>query len=319
MSSLNDIVETVAGRFSQRGPFASAGGEARERSFFAQRLVRKFARLIDVMAVRLPNPKRGVGSMMALMLIAGGWYYGASLGGSAPAFVSGAAATFGLKATDIVITGQVETSEQEIFNALGVGRSLVGFSAADARDRLMALDWVRDAAVRKHYPGKLTVALAEKRPMAVWQVQDRLTVVDRDGNAIAKFGIADLINARFSHLPHLVGDEAAQRANEILPLVARHPDLAGRVKSYQRIGSRRWDMQLDNGMRIQLPEDAPGAALDYLDYLASEDRLLEREIAVVDLRLKDRVVLRLEPAAAKARTEFVAARLKAMKKADRKL
>ncbi|CAG0911755.1 unnamed protein product, partial [Cyprideis torosa] len=137
------------------------------------------------------------------------------------------AATLGLQATDIVITGQVETSEQDVFTALGIGGSIVGFSAEDARERLLALPWVKNVAIRKIYPGKLTVALAEKRAMAVWQHNDRLTVVEKTGAPIAKFGIADLLNNRFSDLPHLVGDGAAERASEILPLAAQYPSIAG--------------------------------------------------------------------------------------------
>ena len=241
--------------------------------------------------------------------------------GNGPAVVSSAAATVGLRATGIVITGQVETSEQQIFEALslGAGHSLVGFDANDARTRVLALPWVKDVAIRKLYPGKLTVALAEKRAMAVWQHNDRLTVVEKTGAPIAKFGIADLINNRFAHLPHLVGEGAAESANEILPLAAEYPAIAGRAAAYIHVARRRWDIELANGIRIKLPEYGMARALAHVAQLESEERLLEREINVVDLRLSDRVVLRLDAAAAKTRIELVTARLKAMKKADRKL
>ncbi len=278
---------------------------------------RAFRRTLDT----LPRPRTGRGSAMAVAFIASGWFYGAVVAGTAPGLLSGAASSVGLKATDILITGQVETTEQQIFDALAVGPSgsLFGFDAAKARGRLMEFPWVKDVAIRKLYPGKLTVAVAEKRAAAVWQYQDRLIVVDRAGDEIDKFGIADLLNDRFSHLPHLIGEGAPENASEILPRVGRYPQLAGSVSSYVRVANRRWDLNLSNGIRVQLPEYDLEDQLEYLSELASEQRLLEREVFRVDLRIADRVVLRMLPEAAKVRSELVAARLKAMKKADRKL
>ena len=194
-----------------------------------------------------------------------------------------------------------------------------GFDAAKARGRVLELPWVKDVAIRKLYPGRLAVGVVEKRAAAVWQHKDRLTVVDQSGELIAKFGIADLINNRFSHLPHLVGMGAPEAADEILPSVALYPAIAGRVRSYVRVAGRRWDLGLSNGLTIRLPENGLLDKLYELDELAGRDRLLEREIDVVDMRIADRVVLRLQPVAASARAELVAARLKAMKAAERKL
>jgi len=284
---------------------------------FLRLRLRQLARFIN----GLKPMRAGAGSALALSLLAGAWTYGAVIGGHGTALSSGIASSVGLKAKNIVITGMVETSKDDVVAALnlGAGRSLVGFDADAARERLLALPWVRAVAIRKLYPGKLTVALAERKPMAVWQLKDRLTVVDKAGDKIAGFGIADLISNRFSHLPHLVGDGAASKAGTILPLAARYPEIASRASAYVRVGDRRWDIELANGMRLQLPQRGVVNALERIAYLQSEDRLLERQIALIDLRLADRLVMRLEQAAAKERAELVSTRLKAMKKAERKL
>ncbi len=279
--------------------------------------LRQFRRSLDGM-----RPMRaGFGSALALLFLSAVWVYGAVIGGHGVTLSSSVASSVGLKATNIVITGMEETSKDDVISALGfgAGRSLVGFDADAARKRLLDLPWVKAVAIRKLYPGKLTVALAERRPVAVWQHKDHLTVVDRAGDRIAGFGIADLISNRFSHLPHLVGDGAAAHAGTILPLVANYPEIAGRVASYIRVGNRRWDVELAGGMRLQLPQRRVVEALERISQMQAEDRLLERQVAVVDLRADDRMVLRLMDGAAKERAELVSARLKAMKKADRKL
>ena len=211
---------------------------------------RQFGRFLD----GVQPARAGFGSALALSLLVCSWTYGAVVGGHGTALSSGVASSVGLRAKNIVITGMEETSKDDVIAALqlGEGRSLVGFDANAARERLLDLPWVRAVAIRKLYPGKLTVALAERRPMAVWQLKDHLTVVDRAGDKIAGFGIADLISNRFSHLPHLVGDGAAANAGTILPLAARYPEIAGRAAAYVRVGDRRWDIELANGMRLQL-------------------------------------------------------------------
>ncbi|MEM1317116.1 MAG: FtsQ-type POTRA domain-containing protein [Pseudomonadota bacterium] len=270
---------------------------------------------------RTPLPRSGIASALAVAFMFGGWTLGAGQGQTSNPVLDGLAGLVGLQATDIRITGQIETSEADVVAALGLGPngSLIGFDAGEARTRLMELPWIRNAAVRKLYPGKLAIAIAERRPAAVWQLNDRLTVVDGKGAKIARFGITDLLENRFAHLPHLVGENASLAAPDILPLVADHPILAGQVSSYVFVAERRWDLELTNGMRVKLPEVGVARSLERLAALASEERVLEREIATVDMRLGDRITFALEPAAAKTRAELVAARLKAMKKADRKL
>ncbi len=304
------------GRSNAGGVYTSSG-DFNPLVLAVRSRLRAFLRRLDAVAV----PRTGPGTSLAVGFIVAGWFYGSVVAGTASTLVSGIGASVGLQAEDIVLTGQVETSEQDLITALGLfdRNSLLGFDAADARARLMALPWVKDVAIRKLYPGKLTVALAEKRAAAVWQHNDRLTVVEQSGKLIAKFGIADLLNNRFAHLPHLVGEGASQSASKILPLVADYPELAGRVASYSRVADRRWDLELANGMLVKLPESGMQQSLTQLAQLATDDRLLERQINVIDMRLKDRIVLRLQEDAAKARATLVKARLKAMKKVDRKL
>ncbi|MEM1039231.1 MAG: FtsQ-type POTRA domain-containing protein [Pseudomonadota bacterium] len=317
MSSVNGLLRLVG---LDKASCAHTRGEAApvHGSLFARWITARRLRA----AVREARPLRtGVGSVLALGFITAGWGYGLTVGGHAPVVVSALASSAGLKATDIVITGQIETSETDVYRALGLGakQSLVGFSAADARGRLLALPWVKDVAIRKLYPGKMTVAIAERRPMAVLQQDDRLTVIEETGREIDRFGIADLINNRFGHLPHLVGKGAAEAASDILPLVAAYPEIATKVTSYMLVAKRRWDIELANGIRIKLPEFDVPQALARVEVLAREQRVFEREITTLDMRVPDRAVLALSQAAAKSRSDFVAVRLKAMKKADTKL
>ena len=72
----------------------------------------------------------------------------------------------------------------------------------------------------------------------------------------------------------------------------------------------RWDLKLENGVTVRLPEFGEDAAIAEVVALDAEHGLLSRDLAAVDMRLEDRVVVKLTPEAVTRRE----AALKDMKK-----
>jgi len=67
------------------------------------------------------------------------------------------------------------------------------------------------------------------------------------------------------------------------------------VKAAQWVGDRRWNITLDRtagGIDVRLPEDDPLSAWHDLAKMDKEQSLLERKVALIDMRLPDRLVLR---------------------------
>jgi cell division protein FtsQ len=81
------------------------------------------------------------------------------------------------------------------------------------------------------------------------------------------------------------------------------------------VGERRWNLRLRNGLDIRLPEVDAASALDHLVKLERETKLTTRDITAIDMRLSDRVTVRLSPAAAQSRSEASKDRKPAAKKA----
>ena len=73
------------------------------------------------------------------------------------------------------------------------------------------------------------------------------------------------------------------------------------------VAERRWNLHLKNGIDVLLPETEPERALTTLVDLDRDKKLLSRDIVAVDLRLADRVTVRLSDAAAAARDEALKA------------
>ena len=217
----------------------------------------------------------------------------------------------GFAVDQVRVTGHSETSEIDILERLDLDgwTSLIGFDADLARQHIAELPWVKVASVRKVYPDTLEVRIEERKPFAIWQHGRQLTVVERSGKVIAPFA-----GGRHSVLPLVIGYGAADHAAGFVDKIRQFPELASRVKGYIRVAERRWDLRLENGITIKLPERREDEAIAEVLKMDREDGLLSRDIASVDLRLDDRLVIGLTPEAALRRTAALAEQAKAARK-----
>jgi cell division protein FtsQ len=171
----------------------------------------------------------------------------------------------------------------------GRGAPLLAFNAAAARRRLEALDWIKSATVERRLPDTIVVRIVERQPLAIWQHDGRLALIDREGTV---FGADDV--ARYGHLPLVVGDGAPAEAPHLFDAIAAEPRLFKRVVSAIWIGGRRWNIRFDSGLEARLPEGDVAAAWARLGELVFARELFDRPVAAVDLRLIDRTVIRMK-------------------------
>ena len=113
-----------------------------------------------------------------------------------------------------------------------------------------------------------------------------------------------------------MGKGAETRAKDFLNVVAGYPRIRDAVKAIVFVGERRWNLRLNNGLDIRLPETNLNGALDTLTKLDREDNLFSRDITAIDMRLPDRLTVRLSEDAAKAREELLKARAPKKKAGD---
>jgi len=206
----------------------------------------------------------------------------------------------GLGIDRITISGIAELSEQEVLVAAGIDPkiSLAFFDADAARRNLEANPLIREATVRKLYPGEIAIQLVEREPYALWQVKGELFVIAADGTVIDKMD-----DGRFAHLPLVSGAGANLKAKDYIALVTAAGPLARHVRAGSLVAGRRWNLKLDNGLDVRLPEERPAEAMERLAGIESEAGVLDRDILAIDLRQPDRVVMRLSEEAAAARAE----------------
>src|SRR5271169_349706 len=263
------------------------------------------ARLAERIA-RLPLPN-GFGVAASIALMAGALAYGAVRGQHVPAVIDWlkeardvSANSLGFRIAAISLSGGKEVNREEILTTAGVtgGASLLFLDADAARARLMANPWIADAAVLKLYPDRLQITITERRAFALWQKERRVGVIAADGTVLEPF-----VEDRYARLPLVVGRGAERQARDFLAILDRYPDIRSQLRASIMVADRRWNLRLKNGIDVRLPETNVEQALDRLVALDREKKILSRDILAIDLRLPDRVTVRLSDAAAAAREE----------------
>jgi cell division protein FtsQ len=302
-----------AGALPDEPAYARLGAEPGRR-FFA---LRAFAVRWRSRLKRLPP---GIGFAGAVLLLVGALGYGVVKGQHVADVVAWfkdardvAANSVGFRIAAVSLTGSKEVSREEILTTAGVtGRASLLFLDADAaRERLMANPWIGDAAVLKLYPDRLQITVTERQAFAIWQKDGRVSVIASDGTVLEPF-----VERRYVGLPLVVGKGAERAAKDFLAIIGRYPDIRAQLRASILVAERRWNLRLANGIDVRLPETDVTAALDRLVQLDHDKKLLTRDITMVDLRLPDRVSVRLSDAAAQARDEALSANKKKKKGGD---
>jgi len=266
--------------------------------FVLPRWLRRPTRFLGRLGSGDMQPPRFANAMLNTVVLTGAVVYGTIVGGHMPAVVQNITARTGFAVDQIKVIGNRETSEIDVLERLELDgwTSLIGMNADAARDRIAALPWVSQVSIRKTYPNAIEVKLDERQPFAIWQQNNELTVIEPSGKVIAPYR-----PGRLGNLPMVVGQGAEDDAAAFVAKVAEFPELARRAKVYLRVAERRWDIRFENGVVVKLPEFGADKALADLEMMDRDSRLLSKDIAVVDMRLADRVVVRLTPEAAERR------------------
>lgn len=192
-----------------------------------------------------------------------------------------AAAQAGFAIGTVAVTGNAHTPRAAILAQLDAGRSIFTVSPLDTRLRLRHMDWVRDAVVRRHYPGEIDITIVERKPYALWQQSEggRTILIDREGERITAQNID-----KFYGLPFLIGDGAPAAGPEFVDAVRQRPNIARHVKAYRYHSGRRWDLLLTEGVVVKFPEYGWRKQLDDLDRLIAKNGVLGYDAGEIDLR-----------------------------------
>jgi cell division protein FtsQ len=254
-----------------------------------------FARLLSLLAPRLAagfanRPMMALCGVLTVLVLLAALFASGVIGRSVRAVntaIDTTVANAGFGISEIHITGNRRTPYKQILEVLGMqpGQSIFSADLFAARNRLARLEWIASAEVHRRYPDAIFVTLVEKRPFALWQTppdaqgQRTIALVERNGAVITTSEVE-----KFRRLPKLVGEGAPEAAADLVDAVKSHRAVSARVAAYARVSSRRWNLILDDGVVVKLPEAGWQKQLPALEHLIVDSAILERDVTEIDMR-----------------------------------
>lgn len=170
--------------------------------------------------------------------------------------------------------------------------SILALDPQEVKTRIESLDWVSNARVRRLWPSTLRVEVERRKEYAVWEDEHgQAAVIDRNGERLLTERAAD-----HASLLRVRGRGAGPAAGPLLGALENLPELSARIERIERIGERRWDLHLNSGAVVALPEQGVEQALANLERLQQRYALLDRPLTRLDMRAPGRLAVRVHPA-----------------------
>lgn len=191
----------------------------------------------------------------------------------------------GFRLENVLIEGQYNIKEEDILATLNADKGTPIFSLElDAiRNNLKNNDWVKNVAIiERRLPNTIYIKLIERIPIAIWQVNGKIFLIDEEG-----YKITDNIG-EFSNLLHVVGSDANIYTSKLIEDLSQHSKVFEKLVSAVRYGERRWDLNLQQNITVKMPELHFERALGYLAELNDNNLLFNQNYKVIDLRDSDK-------------------------------
>jgi cell division protein FtsQ len=210
----------------------------------------------------------------------------------------------GFRVRSVDVTGVQRMDSRPVFQIALDQKSMAMplVDVATIRQKLLHYGWVKDARVSRRLPDTLVIDIVERKPAALWQDDQKLSLIDSEGVVLDRVKVSDMPD-----LPLLIGPGANAHSNELNQLLDEVPTLKPQLESANWVGGRRWDLNFQSGETVVLPEgnDEARKALAKFAKLDKSAGLLGRGIKRFDLRIPGKMIVRLPqaPAATDAKQE----------------
>lgn len=188
---------------------------------------------------------------------------------------------FGANLDTVVIRGNKNLDSKDIIQCLDadVGTPIIALDLKKIHERIDNMEWVDNASVRRKLPKTLEINISEKVPIAIWQNNMKLSLIDTEGEII----VSDKIE-RFIGLLHVVGNNANIHAYGLKEDLMNEPEIMENVTAAVRYGDRRWNLILRQNITVKMPEKNFNDALAYIARLNKKGKLFDQNYKMLDLR-----------------------------------
>ena len=195
----------------------------------------------------------------------------------------------GLKLEHVDFVGLNYTGKEDLAMQLnlGVNRPILGLNLEDLRTQIKKENWVKDAQVQRVLPSNLKITIEERKPIAIWQLGKKYSLIDSDGVVLQDVDSPDVLP-----FPLIIGPGANKEAANIFATLAHEKRLYEQVQSAALMGERRWNILFNNGIEVMLPANNMEQAWSHLAEMDQSEHILSRQIKSIDMRMADRIYIK---------------------------
>jgi len=195
----------------------------------------------------------------------------------------------GLKLENLNVEGRYFADPNEILSAVGLqkGDPIFSFDEKKTKESLADIEWVSEVYVKRILPNTIYVLLEEAVPMALYKEGEDLFLIDTNGQKITQKNLV-----LFQDLIIVTGKKSRDQAAYIVKNLKAINEIFLLVETAQYVSERRWDLYLQNGIQIKLPENDIALALSTLFSMQNDDKIFEKNISIVDMRDLSRINVR---------------------------
>lgn len=206
--------------------------------------------------------------------------------------VSRIAADAGFEVRHVRVTGTDRMDERQVYARALAQRDqpMPQVDIEALREELLELPWVADARVSVQLPETLAIDIVERKPHAVLQKVNTLMLIDENGVEL------EPVSARNAgDMLRITGPGSAKQVGNLEELLASAPALRPQVEGAEWLGNRRWNLTFKTGQVLALPEGSKESASALIKFakMDGQNRLLGGKVATFDMRVPDRVFLRI--------------------------
>ena len=145
---------------------------------------------------------------------------------------------------------------------------------------------IKKFIITKTSENLLTIKLEEKNVIGLTNIKNRNYLIDEFNNLIE-----EKITPNLFHLPVFIGKNSYKNANFILKLI-KESKINLKYISFSFIDDRRWNINLNNGVKILLPETNLLDTLILLKKINLEYDILKGNFIEIDLRVNGKYFLK---------------------------
>ncbi|MEZ5691695.1 MAG: FtsQ-type POTRA domain-containing protein [Rickettsiales bacterium] len=214
-------------------------------------------------------------------------------------FVYGVTVEAGYRVKNFYLEGRKRTPVATINDVVDVSENtpILRVDIDDVRRKLEEVDSIKSASVERSLPDTLYVRIVEREPVALWQYKGKISLVDDNGVVMSGIDMEP-----YKDLPLIVGKGAPKNVKTLLEILDTDNKLKKRFTAAVWVGGRRWNIYLRSGsalsedkgdVEVLLPEKKILDVWKELAELQKKQQILDRDVKVIDLRIRDRLFMKL--------------------------